>query len=82
MKALNENSFFQVNGGFAPLFQVGAPVAARAATAGLGTFNNGSAAVLLAASQMQNLNNLGAKMGEAAFNATHPNPLGQMVYNK
>lgn len=82
MKKLNTNTLFQVSGGFGPLFGAAAPTVTRSIVMGIGAFNGGAATVLLTANHIQGLNNLGASIGEAAFNVMNPNPLGQTVYNK
>lgn len=67
---------------FAPL-PAAVPFIGRLAVAGgagLGAFNAGAYAIEGVVGHIDNLNAIGARIGEGAFNAMHPNPLGQMVF--
>jgi len=85
MEKLDVNKFLDVQGGaFISMGPAMGPVIrfGNAGVVGIGTFNAGAAAVEAMVSHVDKLNQIGARAGEAAFNATHPNPLGQMVFEK
>lgn len=94
MKLVSTKALDSVSGGFGegyqPNVQAFAPLpavpfigrAAVAAGVGAGVFNMGADAVVGFANRVDNLGAIGARIGEAAFEATHPNQMGQMVFTR
>jgi len=84
MKQIDVNHHLTIQGGLMPIGPAMAPVVrvGAAGAVGIGTFNAMATTIEVTVNHIQALNKIGASMGEAAFNATHPDPLGQMVYEK
>tara|TARA_R110000868_G_scaffold109779_6_gene298113 strand:+ start:1640 stop:1885 length:246 start_codon:yes stop_codon:yes gene_type:complete len=55
---------------------------AVAVGAGVAAFNGGAAAIIAVDQNIQHLNDIGARAGQATFEYFNPNPMGQMTFTR
>ena len=75
MKTINEN--LNLISGGNPLLMCGAAVCAGAAA-----FNGGAEVIIAMDRNIQGLNDIGARAGQATFEYFNPNPMGQMTFTR